>query len=152
MESSSLQESLLPLQFHGMAILPRSHPKQPLKIMRASFFARFAVSLVLFFTPAAFADGVSNICPHWPWESGTCVIDTPIYINVYWDASPQQWDIDVGASGETQARLDEVLEAMIHSDYYTQLQQYQVWSVSSVPSMTVSCIPPPAAWTASRIR
>jgi hypothetical protein len=87
------------------------------------------------------ADGVGNFCPHWPWEDGTCVIDNPVYVNVYWEASPAQWDTKVGSSldpstgvlvnsGMTQGRIDGVSTALVNSGYFGQLAQYKVWSVN----------------------
>jgi hypothetical protein len=84
------------------------------------------------------ANGVGNFCP-----SGTCVIDNPVYVNVFWDASPAQWDADVGTSGMTQERINAVTMALIKSDYFSQLAQYKVYTPTMLPSITPPCQGPP---------
>jgi hypothetical protein len=101
----------------------------------------FSVFCLLFFCwlgADAHANGVGNFCP-----SGTCVIDNPVYVNVFWDASPAQWDADVGTSGMTQTRINAVTMALIKSDYFSQLAQYKVYSPTMLPSITVPCGGPP---------
>jgi len=46
-----------------------------------------ACCLFSFFALSLQSVAVSNFCP-----SGTCDIAHPIYVNVYWDTSVQQWN------------------------------------------------------------
>ena len=88
--------------------------------------------------------GVGNLCTP---GFGPCDFTHPTVINLYWDATPTQWDTDVGgpASGLTVAQIDTFIRALVHSSYFSQLAQYGVTSVSFLPSITAgSCGAPPA--------
>jgi hypothetical protein len=103
-----------------------------------------AMILLPMFCGVAAANGVGNFCPGWPWQASTCVIDAPVYVNVYWD---QTWDQDVqtlGSTGLLRARIDAATEALVRSGYFSQLAQYKVWSVSMGPSITPACQGAPA--------
>jgi hypothetical protein len=98
---------------------------------------------VLWFLHVAPA-GVGNIC-----TTGTCVIDHPIYINLYWDSSPAQWDIDVKAAstGMGHARLDAFVKALDKSDYFDPMGKpgnYKVYAPRTLTSITSACAPIPA--------
>jgi len=82
--------------------------------------------------------GVGNFCP-----IGTCDISQPIYMNVYWDTSPEQWDLDAGP-GLKRADIDQYVTTIISSSYFTGLKPYNVTSIDYRPSITVStCGPVP---------
>jgi hypothetical protein len=89
------------------------------------------------------AMAIGNFCP-----IGTCVIDNPVYFNVYWDP---QWDSDVQAAGRPDllsARIDALTMALINSAYFSQLTQYKVYSAQMGPSMKPPCGPPPPSMDA----
>lgn len=67
---------------------------------------------------------IGHYCP-----LGTCDIVNPVYVNVYWDSS---WDTDVAAVGGdfTIARIDALTNALVHSQYFTGLAQYDVTTVA----------------------
>lgn len=103
--------------------------------MRSLALLICALSLYLCGPKAAWP--ASNFCPF-----GTCDIATPVYVNVYWGAT---WDTDIAATAPdmTRARIDSLLDALVHSDYFTDLRQYGVTSSSSMPSITESGFGPP---------
>jgi hypothetical protein len=91
------------------------------------------------------ADGVGNFCP-----SGTCVIDNPVYTNVFWD-NVGQWDTDVAKAGRPdllRAKIDGVTSALIRSQFFSQLAQYKVYSPVMTASIQPNCGPGPASMTA----
>ena len=79
---------------------------------------------------------VGNVCPF-----GTCDISTPIFMNVFWDSSPGQWDSDAALTpGLREADIEGFTSALIASPYFAGLMQYHVNSVSMRPGITVgSC-------------
>jgi hypothetical protein len=87
--------------------------------------------LLLLLAFAIHANAVSNFCP-----SGTCDIAKPIYINVYWDTSAQQWNTDIAGNDPTAtiSRVDALTDAICHSAYFSQLTQYSVTSCKMLPS------------------
>ena len=96
------------------------------------------------------SQSVGNFCP-----SGTCDIATPNYINVYWDSSLAQWDSDVAANTTDMAHqhIDDLMDALVHSQYFTNtsifgsgsVSQYSTTGVSRGPSLSASgCIAAPA--------
>jgi len=95
----------------------------------------FAVALSI----PGLAFGSRNLCP-------TCdVIPAPRYLNVYWELG--NWESDVAATAPdlTRRRIDQLVQALGHSLYFTGLAQYGVSSVSILPSLTeTGCGPPPA--------
>jgi len=95
----------------------------------------------------AMADGVGNFCPPFI-TNGTCVIDNPVYTNVFWDTSAAQWNIDNGSAGESQLVLDSILQALVNSAYFSQLAQYKVYSARMTPGITPNCGPAPATMDA----
>jgi hypothetical protein len=91
----------------------------------------------------AMVGNIGNFCP-----IGTCVIDNPVYFNVYWDP---QWDSDVQAAGRPDllsAKIDALTMALINSAYFSQLAQYKVYSVQMGPSIKAACGPPPPSMDA----
>jgi hypothetical protein len=112
---------------------------------------KLVLTVVLFFSPLlcspAMADGVGNFCPPLI-TNGTCVIDNPVYTNVFWDTSAAQWNIDNGNAGETQLVLDAILQALVNSAYFSQLAQYKVYSARMAPGITPNCGPAPATMDA----
>jgi len=91
----------------------------------------------------AMVGNIGNFCP-----IGTCVIDNPVYFNVYWDP---QWDSDVQAAGRPDllsARIDALTMALINSAYFSQLTQYKVYSAQMGPSIKPACGPPPPSMDA----
>jgi hypothetical protein len=86
--------------------------------------------------------GAHNYC-----TSGSCVNNTPVFVNVYWDSSAAQWDKDAAAAGvpdATVGRIDGLTNALVHSQYFSGLLQYGVGNVSAAPSVVASnCGPPP---------
>src|SRR5690242_11601625 len=91
-----------------------------------------ACCLFSFFALSLQSVAVSNFCP-----SGTCDIAHPIYVNVYWDTSVQQWnsDISVNDPSATVDRIDALTDAICHSAYFSQLTQYSVTSCKTLPSI-----------------
>lgn len=86
------------------------------------------------------ADRANNWCP-----IGTCVVNHPVYVNVYWD-STSNWDNDVNApvSGMGKARINAITEALIKSQYFHPLKgNYQVHAPKWGGSMTPTCEAPP---------
>lgn len=83
--------------------------------------------LLLFASSPARA-GVSSFCP-----VGPCVFSDPTVVNVYWELSPTQWDLDVGgpSKGLTEMQLDAFNSGLAHSFYFSQLTQYGVNSVTA---------------------
>jgi hypothetical protein len=64
-------------------------------------------------------------------------------MNVYWDTSPEQWDLDAGP-GLKRADIDQFVTTIISSSYFTDLKEYNVTSIDYRPSTTVStCGPVP---------
>lgn len=103
-------------------------------------FAIF-VSLVLTVLGGLPAKAVSNFCP-----VGTCDISDPVYVNVYWDSSEAQWDIDIASNdpSATVRRIDALTGAICHSNYFAQLHQYDIHSCTVHPSIVeTGCGPPP---------
>lgn len=91
------------------------------------------------------ASAVPNFCPL-EFLTGPCVVTHPLYVNLYWDTSPAQWDADVKAGPfMTQARIDAVSLAIVNSGYFGPLSQYQVTSVKMAPSVTSACVPVPTS-------
>jgi hypothetical protein len=80
------------------------------------------------------ASGVGNFCP-----IGTCVIDNPVYVNVFWDDSPAKWDSDNAATGITEELVNGLISGLIASDYFAPLSQYKVYTPTMAPSITVPC-------------
>jgi hypothetical protein len=83
--------------------------------------------------------------------SGTCDVATPIYVNVYWDIGPSQWNADIAAAypfapfDMTVDRIDALTNAIVHSQYFSLLSIYSVTSVLVLPSIFASqCGAPPA--------
>lgn len=85
---------------------------------------------------------------------GTCSISNGQVVNVYWDTSIGQWDTDIvqsfrsrgPGSPPTHALLDEDVQVLTHSTYFSGLQEYQVASVKALPSLAVgSCAPQPSS-------
>lgn len=74
----------------------------------------FMVLRILVLPIPARAQSVGNFCP-----SGTCDIATPNYVNVYWDSSFAQWDIDVAATTADMQHqhIDDLTQALINSQY-----------------------------------
>ena len=77
----------------------------------------------------------------------TCVVENPVYVNVYWDTSLSQWDADT-ASTPTLAhkRIDAITRAIIESDYMNDLWiDYFVLNSPGYPldSLAVPCGSPP---------
>jgi hypothetical protein len=109
---------------------------------RLSVLVFALAALAPFLCAPALADGVGNFCP-----SGTCVIDNPVYVNVYWIAGPTEWNGEVGASsGMTTDLIDKYTAAIIHSGYFAPLSQYQVYAPTFLfPSMFCVAVPPPAS-------
>src|ERR1041384_8124550 len=73
---------------------------------------------------------VGNVC-----ISGTCDISHPVYVNVYWDGSIQQWNQDAADASMTVARIDALTKAICKGAYFSQLGQYSVKSCSVGPSI-----------------
>jgi hypothetical protein len=102
-----------------------------------------AAALVLLLLPHD-ANAVSNICP-----SGTCDIADPIFVNVFWDTSVKQWDIDIKQSdpSATVERIDLLTQALFHSKYFVKLSQYSITNTTNLhnlPSFVANtCGPPP---------
>lgn len=114
--------------------------------------ASLAFALLVFLIGAAIplapvrANGVGNyFC-----LIGTCVIDNPVYTNVYWD-NVGQWDTDVVKAGRPdllRAKIDGVIWALIRSQFFSQLAQYKVYAPAMNPSIQPNCGPAPASMTA----
>jgi hypothetical protein len=86
------------------------------------------------------ADRANNWCP-----SGTCVVNHPVYVNVFWD-STSNWDHDVDApvSGMGKASINAITEALIKSQYFHPLKgNYKVHAPKWGGSMTPTCEAPP---------
>src|SRR5581483_7897722 len=101
-----------------------------------------AICFLLFLLTGSALKAVSNFCP-----SGTCDIANPIYINVYWDSSENQWNVDIAASdaSATVSRIDALTKAVCHSAYFSQLTQYSVQSCATRVSIVENgCGPPPS--------
>jgi len=110
-------------------------------------FAMLAVLIAAVAPPStARANGVGNyFC-----LSGTCVIDNPVYTNVYWD-NVGQWDTDVVKAGRpdlTRAKIDGVIAALLKSEFFSQLAQYKVYTPGVHASIQPNCGPAPASMTA----
>lgn len=92
------------------------------------------------------AQGVGNFCPDSIF-GGTCDITNPVYVNVYWDTSEQQWDQDeiaVGQGDMLSARIDALTNAITHSNYFLGLSGYSVVSATFLRSVAVGdCAPLP---------
>jgi hypothetical protein len=102
-----------------------------------------AISLILVLT-ALPAKAVSTICPG---DISSCVITDPVYVNVYWDTSEQQWNSDIIANDKnaTVGRIDLLTAAICHSNYFNGLFQYDIHSCSTQQSIIESgCGPPPS--------
>ena len=102
------------------------------------------LAVFIFFPGIRASAGVSNFCP-----IGTCVVDNPVYVNVYWDSSPAQWDTDVAAksssAGMTQARIDAITRAILASGYFFPMaSDYKIFTATWGGSMTPPCEAPPA--------
>lgn len=80
--------------------------------------------------------GIGHLC-----STGTCDIVNPVYVNVYWDAN---WDADVAAAGEdlTIARIDALTDALVHSQYFAGLAQYDVISAVTLKSFVETAFGP----------
>jgi hypothetical protein len=91
--------------------------------------------------PSLASAGVGNIC------SGTCVIPYPTYVSLYWDSSPEQWDLDVNAvsTGMGHARVDAFVKALTKSTYFVPLDRnYGVSAPRTRESITSACAKIPA--------
>jgi hypothetical protein len=129
-----------------MSRLARSHfLRYPASSSNGRRAPLVAVLLLLMAFAGSGADaGVGNfLC-----TSNACGVDSnPIYINIYWDNSLDQWDLDVAASSaEMQSgRIDALLTALFHTKYSAPLSQYGVNTVDRWPSLAAgNCGPPPA--------
>jgi hypothetical protein len=101
---------------------------------------RFALLLLLLASLPASAQDVHSDCidkDHKP-PSQCGVIEQPKILNVYWDTSAAQWDIDAAATTNTQARIDAHLQALTRSTYFSQLGQYHVGASEFLGSVTSS--------------
>jgi hypothetical protein len=103
---------------------------------------RFALLLLLLLLASlplpASAQDVRSDCidkDHKP-PSQCGVIEQPKILNVYWDTSAAQWDIDAAAATNTQARIDAHLQALTRSTYFSQLGQYHVGASEFLGSVT----------------
>ena len=89
---------------------------------------------------------VANTCYNIGCNPGTDTVPTPIYINVFWDTSPGQWDIDVaGIPGLSRTTLDAFTAALVHSQYFSLLAQYTIVSPTVLPNFTANqcgAVPP----------
>ena len=112
------------------------------RITRVLLYVIVVTLLLLAAAPAQ--AGAGNFCPF-----GTCVIDNPVYVNVYWIASEPEWNAQVNAHSSTQGmtvdRIDKFTAAIIHSSYFLPLNQYKVYTPTFLsPSMfCVPLAPPP---------
>lgn len=95
----------------------------------------------------AMAGNIGNFCPP-SATNGTCVIDNPVYTNVFWDTSAAQWDVHDGSAGESRLVLDSILQALVNSAYFSQLVQYKVYSARMTPGISPNCGPAPASMDA----
>ena len=115
-------------------------------------FARLLIAFVTFcvllaISPSAHA-GVG--C-----ERAHCGKSSPTFINVYWDTSAATWDSDAAAIGPgvTEGQIDTFTAALVHSSYFSKLNQYSptgVFTASILPSTTATTCgaPPPDVDTA----
>src|SRR5260370_16304733 len=95
---------------------------------------RHAFLLALLLPPlGAQAQNIQN----WVCVSGTCVMENPVFVNVYWDTSEAKWDSDAAGFDKTAtvARIDALTRAICHSAYFSGLKQYDVRSCQVHPSI-----------------
>jgi hypothetical protein len=111
-------------------------------LARRAVTSSFSLCVVLVFVTRSLA-GVGNFCPF-----GPCVPDHETIINLYWDSDLSQWDSHTGgpASGLTAAQLDKFTAALVHSSYFSQLQQYHVDNLYLGPTLSgADCKSTPSA-------